>query len=250
MNRGWKNLLLVGAALAFVSSAGAASDGAHWEYEGEHGPSHWAELGTDFASCSGSEQSPIDLNGQAIPAAVHAPAIYWQPARVSEVINNGHTFQVSLDNAGKILVDGVPYKFLQFHFHAGSEHTFHGTRFPLEVHLVHQAEDGRLAVIGVMFEKGAHNPLLDDLIKVMPGTTGAAHPTMKINLNDFLPDSWEAYRYEGSLTTPPCSEIVAWTVFSKPIIASPDQIAVFETLFPHSYRPVQPQNRRFVLKVN
>lgn len=250
MKNGFKNLLAACAALTLASPVSAAGGQVHWEYEGEHGPSHWAELEPDFASCAGAEQSPIDLNGQAIPAAIHAPAIYWQPAFVSEVINNGHTFQVSLNDAGKIIVDGTPYKFLQFHFHAGSEHTFHGKRFPLEVHLVHQAADGRLAVVGVMFEKGGHNPVLDDLIKVMPGKEGSAHPTMKLNLNDFLPDSWEAYRYEGSLTTPPCSEIVDWTVFAKPIIASPDQIAVFETLFPHSYRPVQPQGRRFVLKTN
>lgn len=250
MSTGWKRISVALGALAMSGTGVAVAENSHWSYEGEHGPGHWASLQPGYASCSGAEQSPIDLNGQAIPAAVNAPAVYWKKAAIRQVMNNGHTFQVDLDDAGKIVVDGVTYEFLQFHFHSGSEHTFHGRRFPLEVHLVHQAADGRLAVIGMMFAQGEHNPLLDDLIKVMPGSPSAAHPVMDVDLNDFLPVGWEAYRYEGSLTTPPCSEIVAWTVFEKPLFASADQLAVFETLFPHSYRPVQAQNRRFVLKTN
>ena len=144
----------------------------------------------------------------------------------------------------------VTYKFLQFHFHAGSEHTMHGTRYPLEVHLVHASDDGRLAVIGILFQQGRENQALADLISALPGTVGGYDPDMTFDLNDLLPGGWDVYRYEGSLTTPPCSEIVDWTVFEKPLTASADQIAVFETLFPHSYRPVQDRGRRFVLKSN
>ncbi|MAI90290.1 MAG: hypothetical protein CMK05_07370 [Ponticaulis sp.] len=228
----------------------AEENGNHWEYEGAHGPAHWAEISHDYQSCAGTEQSPIDLNGYAVQAAINPPAVYWRNAAVTDVQNNGHTFQVALDNAGKIVIDGVDYNFLQFHFHSGSEHTLNGQRYPLEVHLVHQSADGRLAVIGVLFQRGASNPLLDQLIDVMPGNVGHARPTMSVNLNDFLPGEWESYRYQGSLTTPPCSEIVSWTVFEHPLTASADQFAVFETIFPHSYRPVQPTNRRFVLHTN
>ena len=245
-----KTLLLASAALFLAPVALAQSHGTHWEYEGDHGPEHWAEISHDYASCAGAEQSPIDLNGHAVDANINPPAIYWRDAAVTDAQNNGHTFQVSLDGAGKIVVDGVDYNFLQFHFHAGSEHTLHGHRYPLEMHLVHASDDGRLAVIGIMFQRGAHNPLLDDLINVMPGSPGHTTPAMRVNLNDFLPGDWNAYRYEGSLTTPPCSEIVDWTVFETPITASADQFAVFETIFPHSYRPVQPQGRRFVLHTN
>ncbi|MAP95386.1 MAG: hypothetical protein CMK07_10585 [Ponticaulis sp.] len=246
----FQTLCAAAGALGLASSGFAATEGSHWEYEGAHGPDHWSELAPEFSSCRGGEQSPIDLNGQALPSEVHAPAIYWKNARVSKAINNGHTFQVNMDDAGKIVIDGVSYTFLQFHFHSGSEHTLHGRRFPMEVHLVHQADDGRLAVVGVMVERGERNELFDQLIGVMPGSAGEVTPVMSVDLNDFLPGDWEAYRYEGSLTTPPCSEVVSWTVFEKPITASPEQLAVFETLFPHSYRPVQPQNRRYVLKVH
>jgi carbonic anhydrase len=238
-------------ALAFMPMASAAGSGAHWAYDGNEGPDHWAEIDHQYASCQGVEQSPIDLNGWAVPAKLHAPAVYWSGAEVTDAQNNGHTFQVALENAGNIVVDNVSYKFLQFHFHSGSEHTINGKRYPLEVHLVHAAEDGRLAVIGVMFEEGSESRLLNKLIGVMPGQAGDhVDPAMTVNLNDFLPGDWSTYRYQGSLTTPPCSEVVAWTVFEKPLQASPDQLKVFDVLFHHSYRPVQELGRRFVLKTN
>ena len=243
-----KKILLAGCLLALAPLANADGGAAHWTYEGEEGPDHWADLDHGYAACHGAEQSPIDLNGGAIPASVLPPAIYWHPADVTAASNNGHTFQVQLNQPGKIVLDGVPYQFLQLHFHTASEHTINGRHYPLEIHLVHQAADGRLAVIGVLFTEGMANPGLSQLISTLPGQEGSYDPDMVFDINDFLPGSWSVYRYNGSLTTPPCSEVVAWTVFEKPLTASKEQIAVFETLFPHSYRPVQPLGRRFVLK--
>ncbi len=243
-----KRLLLAGLAMMAAPHAGAGAGS--WAYQGEHGPSHWADMDPGNQSCNGQEQSPIDLNPSAIPASILPPAIYWRPADVTSAANNGHTFQVSLDSPGRIVLDGKQYNFLQLHFHAGSEHTLNGYRYPLEVHLVHAADDGSLAVIGILFVEGQENPALAQLISTLPGTQGAYDPNMVFDLKSLLPGDWSAYRYHGSLTTPPCSEIVSWTVFERPLTASRDQIAVFETLFPHSYRPLQAQGRRFVLKTN
>lgn len=237
-------------ALCLLPSAFAGGGSAHWSYHGKEGPTHWSELDGSFGACKGHEQSPIDLNGTAVQAEVLPPAVYWHSAEVTAATNNGHTFQVALDNPGKIVVDGKQYKFLQFHFHAGSEHTINGYRYPLEVHLVHAADDGSLAVIGVMFIKGQENPALAKLISTVRATEGSYDPDMKFDLNDLLPGRWSTYRYQGSLTTPPCSEIVSWTVFDTPLTASEEQLKVFETLFPHSYRPIQAKGRRFVLKSN
>ncbi len=237
-------------ACALVPSVSAGGGKAHWSYHGDEGPSHWGDIDPTYSTCKGHEQSPIDLNGQAIHADVLPPAVYWQAADIKTATNNGHTFQVALDRPGKIVVDGKQYEFLQFHFHSGSEHTINGRRYPLEVHLVHAATDGSLAVIGIMFIQGKENPALARLISTLPGTETSYSPNMTFNLNDFLPPRWSTYRYQGSLTTPPCSEIVSWTVFDTPLTASEEQIKVFETLFPHSYRPVQPTGRRFILKAD
>lgn len=241
---------LIAASLAFVINpvVFSAPDTPHWTYEGEQGPDRWAELDPHYSACRGQEQSPIDLNGRAIKADVMPPAVYWRKADITEASHNSHTFQIRLDEPGRIVLDGIPYAFVQFHFHAGSEHTINGRQYPLELHLVHASDDGRLAVIGILFVEGQENPQLAQLISTLPGEEGSYDPDLMFDLNDFLPGNWSVFRYEGSLTTPPCSEVVSWTVFEKPLTASADQILVFETLFPNSFRPVQTTGRRFVLK--
>lgn len=245
-----KSLVVFAMALALLPCVYAGSGGAHWTYEGELGPGQWAELDQDFATCRGDEQSPIDLNGTAIPALIIPPAVHWQSADVTEAANKGHTFQVSLENPGHIVVEDKSYGFRQLHFHAGSEHTINGHRFPLEAHFVHAAEDGALAIMGVMFVEGAENPHLGKLISTLPGAVGSYNPRMMFDLGTLLPGDGAMYRYNGSLTTPPCSETVSWMVFETPLTASREQIIVFETLFPNSYRPTQNVGRRFVLHTN
>ena len=65
-----------------------------------------------------------------------------------------------------------------------------------------------------------------------------------------LPREGGYFRYMGSLTTPPCSEGLTWTVFKQPLEASSEQIRQFAALFPNNARPVQRTNRRFVIETN
>ncbi len=232
------------------ASTSAPAHPRHWSYGGEDGPGHWAEISPDNRPCSsGVQQSPIDLSG-ALAATVDTPHPAWVPVRGGMVINNGHTIQVDVANGGGISLDGADYALKQFHFHHPSEHTIDGKAFPLELHLVHAAADGKLAVIGVMFDKGAANPALDAVWATAPGKEGKAAVAFEIDAGKFMPRGASAYRYEGSLTTPPCSETVRWTVMAEPQTASASQLAAFSTLFPWNARPVQPLNRRYVLKTS
>jgi carbonic anhydrase len=231
-------------------SPAPAKHAAHWSYGGEGGPDHWGELGADNKACaSGVQQSPIDLSG-ALAATVDAPHPAWIPARGGMVVNNGHTIQVDLANAGGLTLDGVTYSLKQFHFHHPSEHTIDGKQAPLELHLVHAAQNGSLAVIGIMFEEGAASSGLDDIWATAPAKEGKAAVAFGIDVAKFMPAESKAFRYEGSLTTPPCSETVHWTVMAAPQTASASQIAAFSQLFPWNARPVQPLNRRYVLKTS
>lgn len=245
-----KSLVISVCALALTPLAHAGAGDAHWTYAGEHGPGHWAELDQTFATCAGDEQSPIDLNSSAIPAIIDLPEVHWQPADVMIAANNGRTFEVSLENPGEIIVDETPYRFRHLHFHAGSEHTINGVRYPMEAHFVHAADNGAVAIMGVLFVEGEHNPHLGKLISTLPGAIGSYNPQMVFDLGTLLPGAGAMYRYNGSLTTPPCSETVSWMVFETPLTASREQIIVFETLFPKSYRPTQDVGRRFVLRSN
>lgn len=229
------------------SSVAQASDAPHWGYEGHGGPDQWGSLDPAYGACSvGKEQSPVDLNG-AIPAMVGDLDIRWRPVSL-DIINNGHTIQCDTANGGSLVLDGVEYKLLQFHFHHPSEHTVNGMARAMEVHFVHKSAEGNLAVIGVFFQPGAANATLAPIWAAMPSQAGArvSKPEM-INPASFLPSRDITWRYAGSLTTPPCSEIVSWIVFQDPIEASPEQIKAFGSMFPMNARPVQPLNRRKLL---
>ena len=241
MNRIWIPLALA-AGLAMPAQA------QHWGYEGHEGPEHWQEMNPDWAVCAvGQQQSPVDLT-QALQAGLGTPEIDWAEETAGVVVDNGHTVQVSVENAGGITLDGTDYRLLQFHFHAAIEHTIDGRHAPMEVHFVHQSEAGDLAVIGVMVQPGSSLPTLDRIWAAMPADSHASPGiAARVHLNDFLPANREAFRYQGSLTTPPCSEIVSWTVFTTPVAATARQIHTFEERHPDSFRPVQPLNRRFVL---
>lgn len=226
----------------------AAGDKPHWSYDGETGPANWGGLDDSYRACSaGAEQSPVDL-ANAVRAEVDPVSIRWRSIKLDSIVNNGHTIQVNTPGAGHIELDGDRYELLQFHFHHRSEHTVDGRQYPLEAHFVHKAAGpGGLAVIGVFFFEGDENATLSPIWAAMPTGEGDAASGRTVNAANLLPRSTAAFRYAGSLTTPPCSEIVAWTVFKEPVSASAGQIAAFAELFPGNFRPVQPLNRRFIL---
>lgn len=220
---------------------------AHWTYGGATGPAAWGKLAPGNLACStGQQQSPIDLSAD-IAGRAAEPTLAWSPVNGGKVINNGHTIQMNADGAGGVVIAGVRYEFRQVHFHHPSEHTINGKSYPLEAHLVHESADGRLAVIGVLFEEGANNPALDPIWATAPIREGAAAVAFPVDLAKLVPANTPAYRYQGSLTTPPCSETVTWTVLARPLTASRGQLESFASVFPNNARPVQPLNRRFVL---
>ena len=143
-------------------------------------------------------------------------------------------------------VSGRAHQLVQYHFHAPSEHTVNGLQFPMEMHLVHTNAEGQLAVIGVLIIEGPHNAAFDPIWANLPATKDVEHHLehIKVDVDALLPSASTAYRYEGSLTMPPCSEGVKWFVMTTPIALSQVQIAAFTTLFHGNNRPVQPLNGR------
>lgn len=229
-----------------LSRSALASDGAAWSFEGQTGPAHWGSLGTEYAACgTGVEQSPIDL-ASPIPAEFQPAALRWQDDTDGQVINNGHTIQVNVPNGSAVKLDGTTYELLQFHFHHPSEHLIDGKALAMEAHFVHRSAAGGLAVLGVMIGEGAENAALAPIWSAMPKEKSEG-PVVPVALKAFLPADRAQFRYAGSLTTPPCSEIVNWVAYKTPVEASRAQIEAFATLFPMNARPVQPLNRRFLL---
>ena len=219
---------------------------AHWGYEGKDGPAHWGEIDATFNACGdGQQQSPVNL-ASAYESEAEEIALNWR-SFTPGVVNNGHTIQVNVPTGSYADFGGERYDLLQFHFHHRSEHTIGGESYPMEAHFVHKSAVGNLMVVGVMLKEGAPNSTLQQIWDLAPAKEGKADGSDSINPAALGPKSKALFRYEGSLTTPPCTEIVSWVVFAEPIEISAAQIKRFAKLYSVNNRPVQPLNRRFVL---
>ncbi len=221
----------------------------HFGYEGEVGPEYWGTLKPEYALCgTGRKQSPIDITK---PASADLPALTlnYHPTAL-KIINNGHAIQVNYDAGSSVQVNGIRYALKQFHFHSPSEHTVGGRHLPLEMHLVHKREAGGLAVVGVLFDQGADNEALAPVWAHLPGEVGEERslPDVMLNVTDLLPDTASYYRYEGSLTTPPCSEEVKWLILTTPAQLSEGQMTAFQAVIKGNNRPTQPLNGREILE--
>jgi carbonic anhydrase len=239
-------IILICISLAPRALPAQAHHTAHWTYQGETGPAHWGSLDPAFSRCTtGHAQSPVDI-GAASTGALPSLAIRYQETRIT-VLNNGHTIQVNYDPGSTIVVDGISYQLIQFHFHTPSEHTISGKAAAAELHLVHRNANGALAVIGVLVKRGPESPALAPLWKHLPAVEGPAHRVNgRINALDLLPAQRTTYRYDGSLTTPPCSEGVKWLVMTSPITMSDEQLASLTSIIHTDSRPVQSLDGRRV----
>lgn len=219
----------------------------HWGYEGLSGPETWGKLKPEFKACEvGVEQSPLNLR-DGIKAEIGGLYVDYREGPVKR-INNGHTLQISGPEGSRLLLGRKSFSLLQAHFHNPSEHRLNGKSFPLEVHFVHKAEDGALAVLGVFIEEGYENASLRPIFANPPAPGPEAALPDPIRLDALLPEDRGYFRYMGSLTTPPCTEGILWTVFRRPVQASKAQIESFARLFPLNARPTQSLNRRFLLE--
>lgn len=235
-----------------TAAAAPAAHGSavHWAYVGEGGPTHWGSLSPDYKLCdSGIEQSPIDVVN---PLKMGLTDIIFKYAATpGKIINNGHTIQVNFaaGNGNTIVVDGVLHELLQFHFHAPSEHTIAGASFAMELHLVHKNAGGGLAVVGVLLQPGAASAGLAPVLTSVPTDVDVAHDLpAPVDLMQLLPADRRAYRYPGSLTTPPCSEGVRWILLTTPMDLDTAQIAAYTVVYTGTNRPPQPRGVRFLLQ--
>lgn len=178
----------------------------------------------------------------------------------------GHAQQVSAktgDPFGEIVYDGKTYEFLQFHFHEPSEHTISGLRFDMELHMVHQNKDktAEFLVLGYLFNLGgSDNEWLNGINYKNASPTNDASVPLASSVNPWnmakMMNDMEAFLYEGSFTTPPCTEGVHWFVWREWNYLSRTQWNAYKASLPSvnmvyttgngSYRPTQPQNSRVV----
>ena len=229
-----------------------------WDYSGESGPDAWAELESG-SDCGGLHQSPINIiDIQTKPGTIVeriSEIQYEEKTTIKSITNNGHTIQYNFN--GDLNVIGYKekeYKMKQFHFHSPSEHTLNGVRYPLEIHMVHHSEESNSYIVfAVMVQQGQPDSTFTFLKRHLPVNEGE---TKEVNESydfgstiseTFEVDSINVYAYQGSLTTPPCTESVLWVVMKDVGSASAIQIELLQKLMPNNnYRETQPLNDRTI----
>ncbi len=216
-----------------------------WTYQGESGPERWASIDDEYEVCEvGRRQSPVDLTGA---ERANFPRITtdYRPEHI-EVEDNGHAIEAQVeDSKSSITIAGTRYQLEQFHFHLPSEETIEGRRYPASLHMVHISDDGQIAVVGAMVKPGKPNEALSFETPDSPG--GEFESVGEIDPNLLIPEDETAFRYDGSLTTPPCTEGVTWTVFKQPITMAPDKLNALRSTHDGNARPLQPIGQRKIL---
>ncbi|KAM6309376.1 carbonic anhydrase 14 [Podargus strigoides] len=250
--------------------APALPAGPHWAYEGPHGQQHWPE---GHPECGGRAQSPIDVRTQRVqpdpslppirPVGHHGPGTPDLHPRQQRP----HRCVAVLALPPSLRLEGLPRSFaaVQLHFHwghpghaGGAEHLLDGRRAPAEMHVVHydaeryadageaQHHAGGLAVLGVLLEVGADpHPTYAHILSHLQSIRYAGQTTAipSFSVQDLLPPRLDLYyRYNGSLTTPPCFQSVLWTLFQQPVRISLAQLEQLQgTLYATAEAAPEPQ---------
>ncbi len=211
----------------------------HWSYEGLFGPELWGNLSPEYAACkNGKSQSPINLIWRKPNEKRTLQFKYMdEPLTTSDT---GHSVKVHFASQQLASISSSIYSLQQLHFHSPSEHTISGKHYPAEIHFVHKNSSGAIAVIAVMISQGNSNPHLDTILKSIPSQKNKINSTkLKLNPGQLLPPIMTHYSYKGSLTTPPCTEGVLWSILNTPITASAQQIKKLKSFYKTNNRPVQ-----------
>ena len=225
-----------------------------WGYAGAGAPDKWTSLDPDFSNCGeGRRQSPIDLTGYE-EAPGEALAFDYGGGAPEAIAHDGVFPHVRYAPGNLFMAGAVVNEVVQAHLHTPSEHLIDGDAFPVELHVVHQREEGPGAgrgysVVAVLFEFGDPDPVVQAFIDGVPprGAEAAAGPAF--DLAALVPADPAHYRYDGSTTTPPCVEPVDWYVLRERRTVSRAQADRLRELHGGANaRPVQTLgNRRIVL---
>uniref|UniRef100_A0A8C7TAB3 protein-tyrosine-phosphatase n=1 Tax=Oncorhynchus mykiss TaxID=8022 RepID=A0A8C7TAB3_ONCMY len=267
-----------------------AAEESYWAYSGTYGPEEgWSSA---YPECRERNQSPINIADQDSKVSMEYQELALdgfetESSNKTSMKNTGKTVAIMLKDDYFVRGAGLPGRFkaekVEFHWgqsngSEGSEHSINGKRFPVEMQIyMYNSDDFDslsaairqkriIAVMSVFFQVGLKdNPAVDPIIHGLRGVVHHEKETFlePFVLRDLLPSSLGGYyRYTGSLTTPPCSKVVEWIVFNRPVFLSYKQLEAFYSIFTteqqdhvksveylrSNFRPIQSLDNRDVFK--
>lgn len=235
--------------MATMASAQTSTPAPVWNYLGWHGSQLWGHVDPAWKLCDdGHAQSPVNIHGARLNKKLPELNFHYITAPVT-LENNGRTILAHVTPGSYVTIDGVRYDLVEFDFHIPGETAVQGKLADMEIHLLHKSADGRQIVIAVrlMEDINAPNGMLAALWPSLPKKAGeTAKPTERINVGGLLPADRGYWSYDGSLSTPPCTEGVRWYVFEQTQSIGRQQLKIFSTLFHLNTRPLQDLRGRHI----
>ncbi|KAK7336518.1 hypothetical protein VNO77_17061 [Canavalia gladiata] len=210
------------------------------------GPENWGHLNPEWKTCGiGKRQSPIDVQDNKVQVFHQLGKLKkdYKPAP-AVLKNRGHDIMLQWKGeVSQLHINATYYKLIQCHWHTPSEHTLNGKKFDLELHAVHRNSKGEIAVIAILYKIGHPDYLLSKLFRKIKSLGDKDIELGVMNPGDIKFGSRKYYRYVGSLTTPPCTEGVIWTIVKKVRTVSKEQLRVLQEAVHHEFqenaRPTQ-----------
>lgn len=201
---------------------------------------------SDALCHTGKSQSPVNI-AEYQPEALAKLKVAYAPTKLN-VVNNGEAVGVRYEPGSKFMSDEKIYDLLGLSFRSPSEHYVNGAPYPMEMQLMHRAEDGAIAALSVLIKLGnAPNATIQSILDNVPPSGGETiREDITLDMATLLPVEGNYYSYTGSLTQAPCAEGVKWHVLKQPIEISLEQLRGFQTLYPYNARGIQPLNGRVV----
>jgi len=233
------------------SSSAHPDSGSHaaWSYSGSKGPAAWGDLDPRFATCKqGKKQSPIDIDETQRKSDLLPIRFLYKPVPTI-VKNTGHHIEAEVPkHALSIEIEGERYDLQSYSLRTPSEHRISGQVYDAEIQLVHRSAQGTIAVIAVLVEEGKALSALDMLLKSIPEQMGESSQTFETSPMSLLPPTKTYFTYQGSLTSPPCSEGVNWFVLTQSVDVSSKQMDMLAHYHKNNVRPVQKLSGRSVYR--
>lgn len=247
VSRSMKHCVGIAASLMMAATVATAQD--TWSYSGSNGPDAWHTLSNANALCAaGRFQSPINIEGTE-PVVMNR----LRPDYRVSAINLAHRrtmIAMDYENGSYLRVGRKVMALNGFLFRTPGEHTINGESFPMSIQFMHRASNGDRAIVVAPVKEGRENRALSELMPHLPIEPDQRNrrEDMLVNARDLMPDNKDYFRYEGSLTMPPCAEGISWYIFKEPIEASAEQINLIKGVVGgDNARPLQRRGNRLIL---
>lgn len=220
-----------------------------WSYKDNTAPQYWANINPLYLGCAeGNQQSPINITTKNVKKGAMQFELHYNVAKGVNLVLNHNTFKMVYPQGSFLEMGGSRYQLKEIYFKTPSENTIDTFRSMLEAQFLHEDSKGNKVILSVLFVEGRANPLFDVIVKNLPTQPNKANFIANVDIYKLLPNNLTSYQFDGSLTTPPCSQGVRWIVLNEAMTLSQRQIDSMRNITNANARPLQEVFNRLIVE--